>query len=189
MSNPQFSEPQGVQTTHAGPGPRHVMVFDVESIGLQGEGFAVAWQVVEVQTQATLESATQACCTDLAQGSAADRAWVAANVPVLAANCASPAEVRARFWSAWLRWRGQDTWLVADCAWPVETNFLSACVQDAGPDAHFLGPLPLFDLTALTLFGQADASAPLARLPNELPEHDPAADVRHTARKFLALLA
>lgn len=177
------------ETKNEASPPRYAMVFDVESIGLHGEGFAVAWLVLDVLTHATLESETHDCPADLAKGSTTDRAWVAANIPALKTNCASPSEVRAHFWGAWLRWRAQGAWLVADCAWPVETNFLSACVQDAGPDAHFLGPLPLYDLTALALFCKVDSPNQPARLGDELPEHDPAADARHTARMLQALLA
>lgn len=177
------------QSATASSSPRHAMVFDVESVGLHGEGFAVAWLVLDLQGGIVVEEEVHACPSDCAVGSLSDRAWVAANVPPLQMTCTCPAEVRAKFWAAWLRWRLQDTWLVADFAWPVETLFLSACVSEAGLDSYFSGPLPLVDVASLGLFLKRDLDEQCPRLANELPEHDPAADTRHTARKLQSLMA
>ena len=169
--------------------PRFLMVFDVESIGLHGEGFAVSWLVVDTHQGIWIDEQTHACNPSLASGTDADRLWVANNVPTIGANCASPAEVRSVFWHAWLRWREQSAWLAADAAWPVETNFLSACIRDVGSDAHFLGPYPLIDIDALAVATGHLRHAELARKADELPVHDPAADARFSARRLMTLLA
>lgn len=158
-------------------------VFDVESIGLHGEGFTVAYRVISASGE-TVESDQFSCAPALAQGRDEDRAWVAAHVPELTQNCATPAEVRAKFWQRWLHWREAGAWLAADCAWPVETAFLASCVRDAGDAAHWQGPYPLLDISTLAFALGRDPREAEQRLPDELPRHDPAADVRHSARKL-----
>lgn len=162
---------------------RMLCVFDVESIGLHGEGFAVAYRVMNAAGEA-VESNEFSCDPALALGRDEDRAWVAANVPTLARNCATPAEVRAKFWQRWLHWREAGAWLAADCSWPVEAAFLAACVRDGGDAAHWQGPYPLLDISTLTFALGRDPRDEETRLPDELPLHDPAADVRHSARKL-----
>jgi hypothetical protein len=172
----------------------HYFVFDVESIGLHGEGFAVAYVVVD-STGAELETALFSCPPAAAMGADTDRAWVAKNVPSLALTHSTPAQVRAAFWQAWLRWRtvkaGVDSiYMVADCAWPVEARFLNACVDDAGAAAHWLGPYPLLDVSTLTqvLTITSDSAPALLRSADAQPSHHPLADARHSARTWLALM-
>lgn len=69
------------------------MVFDVESIGLHGEGFAVGYVVVQEDGK-MLEEGVFSCRPDKAQGSEGDREWVAQNVPVLPCKEVEPSEVR-----------------------------------------------------------------------------------------------
>jgi hypothetical protein len=168
---------------------RFCMVFDVESIGLHGEGFAVSWLVLDLHQGVVLEEKTFSCDPALATGIAPDREWVAANVPALEINCASPTEVRACFWRAWLAWREQSAWLAADAAWPVETNFLSACVRDIGVDAHFMGPYPLIDIDAMITASGLLTKDELTRHAHELPVHNPTADTRFSARRLVTMLS
>ena len=58
------------------------MVFDVESIGLHGDGFAVAWVVVNREGE-RLGEGCMACPRDLCAGTAESRLWVDENVPAL----------------------------------------------------------------------------------------------------------
>ena len=175
-------------TLNLGLPNRHIMVFDVESIGLHGEGFAVSWCILDLETGSISELQTHACDTALAVGLNDDRNWVTNNVPALATNCNSPKEVRAKFWQTWLHWRNQNALLAADAAWPVETNFLSACINDIGPSEHFSGPYPLIDIDALASCSGQRFTKNLIRLPHELPLHDPAADTQFSARRLLSLL-
>ena len=165
--------------------PRFSVVFDVESVGLQGEPFAVAWVVLDMDEHLEIEAAVHACDSELATGDDSDRRWVAENVPAFDVNCADPAAVRATFSGAWQRWRSLDAWLVADCALPVETNFLSACVRDVGAIAKFAGPYPLLDIATYEALAGVDPPSSAERLPDETPRHHPPSDARCMARRLL----
>ena len=51
------------------------MIFDVESIGLHGEGFAVGYVVVNGDGK-TLEEGMFVCDPDEAQGTPVNRRWI-----------------------------------------------------------------------------------------------------------------
>ena len=170
------------------PPSRTFMVFDVESIGLHGEGFAVGYVVINSVGE-TLEEATIACDPDQADGKSENRKWVAENVPVMTATHHTPFDVREDFWSAWLRWKEQGAVLVADCCWPVEARFLAACVDDAKRLREWEGPYPLHDVASVLLALGRDPLATNERLPRELPAHHPLNDARQSARLLLEALA
>lgn len=174
------------------------MVFDVESIGLHGEGYAVAWVVVDSDGREH-ESRREACPTSEATGTDFGRNWVRDNCPALPITRSTPLEVRREFWAAWTRWKEQGASLVADCGWPVEARFLAACVDDARPASRNGrtvadsprdrgGPYPLYELASLLVGAGQDRWKRFARLPEELPEHDPLADVRLSVRQLLGVL-
>lgn len=139
------------------PMGRH-MVMDVESIGLHGEGFAVAWVVIQ-DGEVVSEVWAVSDPTD-AFGSEEGRKWVAENCewinpgtadePMridsallrLTPSLRSPSakfetahELREFFWSAWLDEKKSGAKLWADVTWPVEVRFLGQCVEDARPKA------------------------------------------------------
>lgn len=164
------------------------MVFDVESIGLHGEGFAVGYVVIE-RSGKVLEEGLLACRPDAATGSEESRDWVGANIPALPITNRGPRGVRAAFWQTWMRWREAGAVLVADCAWPVEARFLIACVDDSAIEREWGGPYPLHDLASVLLAHGADPLAVTERLPGELPAHNPLNDARQSARQLIAALA
>src|SRR3972149_5844005 len=94
------------------------MVFDVESVGLHGEGFAVAWLLVD-ETGQELAAGYEACDWHGLPGTDEDRAWLQSNLPDLPITYDTPREVRGRFWRQWMAHKEQGAMLVADCAWPV----------------------------------------------------------------------
>lgn len=159
------------------------MVFDVESVGLHGEGFAVGWVVVD-ETGKELEAVREACSPDKAQGDDDGRIWVDDHCSI-PADHTSPIGVRSSFWASWLRWKEQGAVLVADCAWPVEARFLVDCVEDDCVARTWEGPYPLHDVATARLCAGFDPLATVERLPNELPQHDPLADARQSARLWL----
>lgn len=163
------------------------MVFDVESIGLHGEGWAVGWVVVDMHGTKH-DYGRHSCDPNLAQGEHEGRLWVANNVPNLTEICDDPQEVRERFWAAWNHWRGKCAVLVADCAWPVEARFLAACVDDAPGEREYQGPYPLHELASFMVAAGMDPMATYERLPDE-PQHDPLGDARQSARLLLQALA
>lgn len=160
------------------------MVFDVESIGLHGEGFAVAWVVVN-RSGDRLGEGCLACPRDLCAGTDESRLWVNENVPSLEVTSPTPQHLRNAFWHEWRHWADQGAVLVADCAWPVEANFLSACVRLNHAEREWQGPYPLHDLASVLLARGADALAVTERMPDELPAHHPLMDARQSARLLL----
>jgi hypothetical protein len=168
--------------------PAYFMVFDVESIGLHGEAFAVGYVVVN-RLGAKMAEGTLACDPTQARGTDEDRAWVQENIPALPPTQMQPYGVRNHFWQRWLEWREQGAVLVADCAWPVEARFLAACVDDAKAERNWEGPCPLHDLASVLLALGRDPLATNERLPDELPAHHPLNDARQSARLLIDALA
>lgn len=160
--------------------PDLFMVFDVESVGLHGEGFAVGYVVVTADGK-ELESGRHACLPSKARGYSEGHAWVADNVPSIPPTNHAPLGVRIRFWGDWLKWRQKGAVLVADCAWPVEARFLIACVEDDAATREWDGPYPLHELASFLVAAGMDPMAQYDRLPNE-PKHDPLGDARQSAR-------
>lgn len=164
---------------------RLFMVFDVESIGLHGEGFAVGWTVVR-RDGGVVASATYACDPSLANGSESGRTWVNNNVKLIFGhNCNAPRWVRDEFWRAWEYAKKQGATLWAECSWPVEANFLSACIADDPENREWSGPYPLHDVATLRLAAGMDPLKTESRRENELPVHCPQADSRQSARLLI----
>lgn len=166
------------------------MIFDVESIGLHGEGFAVGFVVTDVSGK-ELESGYAACHPSKANGDPDDRTWVRRNVvPSLPEPThATPLDVRIYFWSKWLEHKAQGAILWAECGWPVEANFLSACIADDPEPRKWAGPYPLHEVATLMLANDIDPIRnTVVRLPNELPAHNPLSDARLTSRTIQAFL-
>ena len=163
--------------------PGFFMCFDVESVGLHGEGFAYGYVVIENGEE--IDSAWRSCHPDKAKGNDAGREWVKNNVPLPDYGLDNPEDVRAAFWSAWKYWKDKGAVLVSDCGWPVEARFLNQCVEDNLTVREWQGPYPLLDIAN---FRQAAGLDPLAtnpRLPDELPAHNPLSDARQSARLFM----
>ena len=163
------------------------LVFDVESIGLHGEGFAVGYVVKRLDSEHVADGLF-ACSPQMADGMTADREWVEANIPPLHSNCYTTTDVRRRFWDVWMEWKAKGALLVADCAWPVEARFLAACVDD-DPARNWEGPYPLHDLASILLAHGKDPLAITERLPRELPAHHPTNDAMQSARILVECLA
>lgn len=163
---------------------RH-LVYDVESIGLHGEGFAVGWVVVDVMSGTTLETGMYACPPGRASGRAKDRAWVDSNVPELDVSHRSPRAVRDAFWkklTTYVR-QGVDIW--ADHMWPVDSRFVSRCIDDEPSQRNWNGPNPLKDIQTL---GESVGLPRPRRSSEELPVHHPLADAKHSARYLRQIL-
>ena len=163
------------------------MVFDVEAVGLHGEGFAVAWVVVNSDGE-QLDEGLLGCDPALCAGTDENRLWVRENVPQLPHSSPTTQHLRNTFWRAWRHWADKGAVLVADCAWPVEANFLSECVRLNHREREWQGPYPLHDLASVMLALGADALAVTERLPDELPAHHPLMDARQSARQLVACL-
>lgn len=166
-------------------------IFDVESIGLHGEGYAVAGGVYGPNGKLLGEEFCYSCPPEVALGSAEDRKWVSENIVDLEITHESPLGVRAAFWNEWLEAKKEYPGIFAtvECGWPVEARFLNACVRDDFKQRKEQAPYPLQECASLMLCAGLDSLASYERLPDELPKHHPMADARHTARLMSMALA
>lgn len=163
------------------------MVFDVESIGLHGEGFAVAYVVVNHSGQ-VLEEACLSCDPWKSKGKIDNRNWVMEHIPYLNITNENPIHLRSIFWKAWHKWKGLNAFLVSDCGWPVEARFLCDAVDDSLQEREWDGPYPLLDLGSILFAKGMNPLESNTRLPEELPEHHPLMDARQSARLLLDAL-
>lgn len=160
------------------------MVFDVESVGLHGEGFAVGFVVID-QHGAEVESGQAYCDPVEAGGTGDDLAWVQENVTTGGLKVSTPADVREFFWQTWYAFKedkypGIELW--TDCGWPVEANFLTACIKDDPVNRKWEGPYPLFDVANILKAAGENPVGTFGRLPNEEPAHNALNDARQSAR-------
>jgi len=172
------------------------MVFDVESIGLHGEGFAVGYVVVD-RSGNRLAEAVYACDPLLCRGTRDGREWVAANIPTLSLTHPSPKALRAHFWADWMRWKPEGAVLAADVAWPVEARFLAECIDDERPRLRgdmgasareWEGPYPLIDISSVRYAAGLDPLENGPRQDEETPIHNPLSDARQSARLLIEAL-
>jgi hypothetical protein len=166
------------------------MVFDVESIGLHGEGFDVGWVIVQRDGR-EVAAARRWCFPDAANGTQGGHDWVGQNWQQPHgndwSNSETPRAVRAAFRDDWYRWVNQSgAVLAAEVSWPVEARFLLDCVRDTG--GEWSGPYPLIDIASVRLAAGFDPVTTEPRLPNETPAHNPLADARQSARLLIEAL-
>ena len=169
------------------------MVFDVESVGLAGEGFAVGWVVLEGDTE--VDTRLLATPAKHAFGTADGRAWIETNVPRRVWDPSpddgiyrpTPHASRNEFWETWLAYGGRSIELWGDTIWPVEARFLHQAVDDLRCHREMGGPFPLLDVT--TLFRMAWARDPSISKDSPPDEpHNPLSDAKASARTLLMLL-
>lgn len=165
---------------------RYFMVFDVESAGLHGEGFAAGFVVVDEQGKVHEEMLLVAPVPSIIDLDTI--LWIQQNVPQMPTGYKLAEEMRWRFWGEWEKWQEKGATLWADCCWPVETNFLTECIFDDFANRKQKGPYPLCDIATLAVACGIDPTATQARLSNELPPHNPLNDARQSARLLLQYL-
>jgi len=176
LNQPALNNMPNLKSLLEGP----IMVFDVESIGLHGEAFAVGF-VVMAEGKVT-DCGYFACPRGLAEGAESDREWVDENIPKLDVNSPDPFTVREKFWRKWAEWRDMGALLAAECAWPVESRFLNACVDALPNERRFGGPYPMIEISTLMMAAGMDPMANYVRNKYEQPKHCPLADARQSAR-------
>lgn len=174
------------------------MVFDVESVGLHGEGFSVGYVVIDRGEE--VESGYFKTRPDNAKGTNFDYEWIKENVlPVMDTNSLTSTysnglgatdtkTMRNSFWHRWMSWKSQGAVLVADCLWPVEARFLIDCVNDDPINRNWDGPYPFIDVSSVRLAKGFDPLGTEERKENEKPAHHPLADARQSARLLLEAL-
>ena len=167
--------------------------FDVESVGLFGEPFAVGWVVVD-QEGTELDSGYAGMTPPLTDPDT--EVWLAANVyPALPEPQYTEgyrqnfSGLCADFWEAWEQAKVDypGIIMVCDCPFPVETNFLTQLVRERRL-SMVDSPYPLIDVASVLLARGLDPLKPYTRLPNELPVHNPVNDARQSARMLVEAL-
>jgi hypothetical protein len=168
--------------------PPHWFIIDVESVGLHGEAFAVAWQVFDTNADPLpfRNGAWASFDPNYAKGTDPDRKWVEKNVPDLKPYEGSMRGIRERFWLEWEDVKKEFPGIVmaAECAWPVEANFLNQCIADDPIKRCWTGPYPLHDIASIMLAAGMDPMATYSREHEDLslyPPHHPLGDVKHSA--------
>lgn len=161
----------------------HYLVFDVESIGLHGEGFAVAGGVF-LGNGACQYGFSFSCPPEKAEGNDSDRKWVDENICVMTETHRTPKAVRDAFWNEWLKAKARypEIIMAAECGWPVEAKFLESCVMDDIEKRNWEGPYPLLEIASIMLAAGMDPMAEYERKGNETPKHHPLADANQSAR-------
>jgi hypothetical protein len=157
-------------------------VFDVESIGLHGEGFAVAGGIYI--NGAAQKEFRLSCPAENAQGSESDRKWVSENVPVMEITHRTPKSLREAFWSEWTSAKiaYPNILMAGECLWPVEAAFVANCIYQERDLRNWSGPYPFHEIASIMLAAGMDPMAVYERTPSESPAHDPMADARLSAR-------
>lgn len=166
---------------------KKVFVFDVESIGLHGEGFAVAGGFYDIGLEGVkaIEEFSFSCPIDNCSGLPKNIEWCKSNVTLPKNNveCKSPLEVRKKFWEVYERYRKDNNIIIAaETPWPVEAKFLEDCINDDPLEREWSGPYPLIDITSVMFAVGMEHMKMFNRNKNELPEHNPLADSRLSAR-------
>lgn len=159
---------------------RRFFVFDVESVGLYGDPFAVGW-VVMLENGIKLEEGLMSCLDkeNIWPGDLDDMAWVRNNVPAMDRTHQNIGSMLCDFWEVYLR--NKECTFAADCPFPVETRFLNRLLAD-NRSLQRLGPYPLIDVASVALAAGLDPLAVWPRNDDELPVHNPLCDARQSAR-------
>jgi hypothetical protein len=164
------------------------MVFDVESNGLHGLGFAVGWVHLAYDDESGQFEITEPEIA-VAPTPAPTDPWVIEHVlPALPPPThLDIAGIRERFTTRHYQMSLQYARLAADVVWPVESNFLRYCHTENFPG--WRAPYPLIDIASVRLGAGLDPLGDELRLPVELPIHNPLADARQSARLLAQALS
>jgi hypothetical protein len=157
-------------------------IFDVESIGIHGESFAVAGGVyVDGREERSFFFSMD---PDRLLGEETDRIWIKSNVPYVKPNCSLQFSMLNDFYFELDTCRSMypDLVVCAECVWPVEANFLSKVIAVNPVVRKWDGPYPLIDITSIMYAAGLDPMETWEREPAELPAHNPLCDVRLSAR-------
>lgn len=156
-------------------------VFDVESVGLHGEGFSVAGGVY-LENGAVQWEFCFACPIDECSGDESDRKWVKENIPQLEITHRTPGALRESFWVEWVRAKAYGAEAAAECLWPVEAGFMARCVADDAEARKFSGPYPFHEISSYMAAAGMNPMDKYDRTESETPAHNPLCDARQSAR-------
>ena len=162
---------------------QEIFVFDVESIGIHGDSYAVAGALFDKGGVREGTEFLYAIDQSMASGRLEDHRWVRDNIPAFVPTHTTGFAMRQAFIQQ--MHKHLSALIAGECVWPVEANFLSLCAKD---DPVVDGPYPLIDICSIMLAAGMDPMKNYNRLPNELPKHNPLADVRQSGRLLFEAL-
>lgn len=157
-------------------------VFDVESIGLYGEAFAVAGGIY---TTSGAIPETEFCFSidrKKAYGSPDDEAWVNTYIPDIDITHNSFEEMAHAFWEECMKARKLEILIAAECLYPVEAKFLHRVINLDLIQRAWRGPYPFVEISTYLSAAGMDPMKDYPRLPSEEPKHHPLGDARQSAR-------
>lgn len=172
-------------------------IWDGESVGLHGKGYAVAGGIYDLKGAAVREFAYH---TDLrkedgrlqARGEE-DEVWCRHHVKIPPESIYKPHGplVIQALWGEWSRAREEHPGILmmVECGWPVEARLLCRMIDQSPAERWWDGPYPLHEIATVMLCAGLDPMDKWERLPNELPEHNPQGDARLSARINAAAFA
>lgn len=185
----------------------HYFVFDVETVGLFGPPFAFGYIVcdktgVELESNGFWVNLFQPGTLQAYKSSWTftdnDVEWITKNVlpPVRAEEQNALHEVQTmsellmQFWKIWdwCKDHYDDIVMVADCPFPVETNFVGAVLTLLNKANMDNSPYPFLDVASMLLARSLDPLANYRRYEDEKPEHNPLADARQSARLLMGVM-
>jgi hypothetical protein len=123
---------------------KYILVFDVESTSLHGKAFAVGAIVIEASTGREVDQLLLK--SKESEKEASD--WVKENVLPYLGNiptAETDRELRDKFWEFYKKHQ-KDSYIWADVAYPVETNFLEQVYRDNPGQREFEMPYPIHDV-------------------------------------------
>ncbi len=173
--------------------PEYIFCFDVESVGLYGPAFSVGGGVFNTITGECFylfRYTTDYKKYDLNSIDPSSLEWVKNNIPFLEITHNSIESLRhdfVRFWRE-LKIKYPDMIMMADCPFPVETNFLKECFEHEN-DKMSLSPYPLIDVSSILLSAGVNPLETFTRKEYELPAHDPLNDAKQSFRIFIENIA
>lgn len=167
------------------------LIIDVESAGLYGDGFAIAYVLIN-RDGLRLKEGVFFTQIEYAKGLCRNLQWVKEYVKLdfdrfnnaEISRLPSIHDVRNQFWSLWCELKNKypDIYLAGDCIFPVEANFLRDCVMIDDSSRQWNAPYPIIEISTLLLACGKDPKGKYQREDDELPEHNSLCDARQSAR-------
>lgn len=166
--------------------PNAFFVFDVESMGLFGQAFAVAGGVYNKERKRLHEFAFHINGWndfEIIEGTKEDRKWVTENVTLPESSIGFDyfEDFHQAFWDEWIKAKNEyGAEMAGECIFPVEVNFLNeVCSIHATMETS---PYPVHEIASFMASSGLDYKTSQERLESELPAHNPLMDSRQSAR-------
>jgi hypothetical protein len=155
-------------------------VFDVESIGLYGDSFAVGGGLYGKEGDVMDEFCY---CIDKKglSGMQSDIDWVQKNVPEMEITHLSGEEMRNDFWKKMVEAKSKGAAIFAECKFPVETNFVAKCIEEDKSRIED-APYPFHEIASVMISAGVDPLKSYKRIEGETPAHHPLMDSRQSFR-------